>query len=385
MCPVCKEASTQRLAARIRVTRNTLDQLAFKQVSQQSMPSRSVACSAMTETQRCLALQTCFESSVANLSMWEVLLWRGVNHDFCDVVNNSAAHLTCRRCLGQSKAGSSLLNAMKNLQSINLRDSPMIDDRFVTSHLQNRSCLTALDLSFCTQITQLEIFFPDMNVSGLFSSELTSLKMAGTKLTDRALVRVLQSCPKLIHLDVTLCNQLSDKSLGTVGLLATLQTMALANCKQLTSAGVVRLAQCGTLTTLNLAGCSVDDEALLEVMRRNRQISAINLTHCHQLTDQWLRPLCTQPHPLLKHACRSLTSLNISDCPTVSDDAIRELIAKRPEIELLGIRSRRVATPRRTSRSQSGPARSCTPVDSPNCRGAMKSFTSELTPLSALI
>ena len=70
--------------------------------------------------------------------------------------------------------------------------------------------------------------------------ELLSLKLAGTAITDDALIRVLWNCPKLEDLDLTMCDELTDRSFEALSeVCPMLQSVVVANCWQLCNAGQV--------------------------------------------------------------------------------------------------------------------------------------------------
>merc|ERR1719272_872119 len=246
------------------------------------------------------ALRVFLELHTNQMPMWETLNWRVVHRDFCTAICESATRISLRDCRADEAAGFTGLQAMRKLRSISLRDSPLVTDDFVARCLADRPCLTALDLSFCPQLTQLDVNLP----------ELTSLKVAGTSITDEAI------CPML-------------------------QSLVAANCPQLTSEGLTSLAHCSTLTELNVAGNRLNDGALLNTLQHNKSLRALNVTGCTKLTDLFLEPLGWLEGSQMT-VCPGLVNLNLSDCSRLTDDTIRKLSEERPHLRLLGIRARRI-------------------------------------------
>jgi len=277
------------------------------------------------------ALRVFLELHTNQMPMWETLNWRVVHRDFCTAICESATRISLRDCRADEAAGFAGLQAMRKLRSISLRDSPLVTDDFVARCLADRPCLTALDLSFCPQLTQLDVNLP----------ELTSLKVAGTSITDEAICRLLSNCPKLRHLDVTQCNLTGISFKALASLCPMLQSLVAANCPQLTSEGLTSLAHCSTLTELNVAGNRLNDGALLNTLQHNKSLRALNVTGCTKLTDLFLEPLGWLEGSQMT-VCPGLVNLNLSDCSRLTDDTIRKLSEERPHLRLLGIRARRI-------------------------------------------
>ena len=277
------------------------------------------------------ALRVFLELHTNQMPLWETLNWRAVHRDFCTAICESATRISLRNCRADDAAGFAGLQAMRKLRNISLRDSPLVTDEFVARCLTDRPCLTALDLSFCPQLTQLDVNLP----------ELTSLKIAGTSITDEAICRLLSTCPKLRHLDVTQCNLTDTGFKALASLCPMLQTLVAASCPWLTSNGLIHLAHCSTLTQLNVAGCKVNDGALLSTLQHNKSLRALNVTGCTKLTDIFLEPLGWLEGSQMT-VCPDLVNLNLSDCSRLTDNTIRKLSEERPQLRLLGIRARRI-------------------------------------------
>eukprot|EP00656_Telonema_subtile_P034910 TRINITY_DN38933_c0_g1_i1.p1 TRINITY_DN38933_c0_g1~~TRINITY_DN38933_c0_g1_i1.p1 ORF type:complete len:378 (+),score=49.81 TRINITY_DN38933_c0_g1_i1:82-1215(+) len=290
-----------------------------------------------------LALCVFVEASLDRLTGWETFMWRAVSKDCLATVNACATSLTVPRARC-SAVGRSLLDSMPALRSLSLRNSPSINNDFVARVLKDRPLLQSLDLSFCPKVTEVN----------LNRTSLRHLKLAGTGISDQALSRVLEACPNLVELDVTLCSELTPRAFKACGAYR-LRSLSVANCWQLDDTALASLAGCGTLTELNLAGCEVSDSGVLSVLQRNKQLTALNLTGCVLVTDLVLEPLVWLAEDGELEACPELETFNLSECPHVTDAKIEQLQQQRPELTLFGIRARRLLSQvSRVGRTRSG-------------------------------
>lgn len=274
------------------------------------------------------------ELSTHALQSWEVLLWKAVSTECEALIRRRVSKIHIRGCPGVTSPGHSVLAGLTGLTAVSLRNSHALTDEFVAHSLAALSSLTSLDLSFC----------PKLTLDGLDRcTKLNTLKAAGTAITDHALIAIMKGCTELTQLDLTLCIRLTDGAFVESGRLAALNSLVLANCSGLRPAGLVSLSRGGKLRELNVAGCdAVSDRALVEVFNHNARLKALNVTRCFRLTDAVLEALtqtdCNE-HVLL---CAGLSTLNLSDCHAITDDAICALAAVRQFCLLLGIRSRRI-------------------------------------------
>lgn len=216
---------------------------------------------------------------------------------------------------------------MKHLRRVALNNSPQLTDRMLAHWVAHWPKLERLDLSNCAQLTAAPANLP----------RLTQLKLSGTQLTDASLSLLADQSPGITQLDLTHCPHITDVGLRALARLTNLSVVSLASCSGVSDVGIANLAKPGQLECLNLAGCRATDAGLLDVLEYSPKLRQLNLTGCSQLTGFCLQPLCwSEP------ACPEIESINLSDCSRLTDDQIKQLAEARPELQILGIRARRL-------------------------------------------
>lgn len=175
--------------------------------------------------------------------------------------------------------------------------------------------------------------------------DLESLSLRGCHgLTDAALSPALDAhLPALITLDVSLCRQLTDSTLGRVVSVApNLDSLDVGGCSDITDNGILLIA-CGLkrLRSLCLRGCRLVSDVGVAHLSGAGSIAASAVTVAATLERLILHDCQRITDTALGHigaGLRSLRTLDISFCVGVSDDGLR-CVARLPLLQELHARA----------------------------------------------
>jgi len=114
-------------------------------------------------------------------------------------------------------------------------------------------------------------------------------------LTDEGLLPILESCHQLRKLDLHGCRELSDLSLQNIPELIEIEWLSIEHCRRFSSMAISSLSRLRKLTCLYFNGCgySVDDDALLPILRANPFLNQLYLHTCSLITDVSLQAMGT--------------------------------------------------------------------------------------------
>ena len=189
------------------------------------------------------------------------------------------------------------------------------------------------------QILSLRRTLKDV-VTGI--TNLESLNLSGCyNVTDTGLAHAFSlDLPHLKILDLSLCKQVTDSSLGRIAQhLKNLEILELGGCSNITNTGLLLIAWgLKKLKKLNLRSCwHISDQGIghlaglsKETAEGNLQLEYLGLQDCQRLSDE-----------SLKHIAQGLTSLktiNLSFCISVTDSGLK-FLSKMPKLEELNLRA----------------------------------------------
>jgi hypothetical protein len=152
--------------------------------------------------------------------------------------------------------------------------------------------------------------------------------------------------PRLQHVDVSHCIQITDGGLAALSKLTELRTLSVACCYELTDASIKQLHG---LHALHMDGCSqITDRAFAGIAARMNALNTLSAGGCFNLTDASLAELmrCPELRTLNVRACielrggfehatcsRTLLTLDMSSCVQLQDasvlNALRTLTSLR--------------------------------------------------------
>nr|XP_056702452.1 dynein regulatory complex subunit 6 [Euleptes europaea] len=189
------------------------------------------------------------------------------------------------------------------------------------------SNIAVLNLSDCMRISDagLKSF-----IEGFAGSVIRELTLANcSTITDNSLIKIAQSCTKLVYLN-------------------------LRSCQGLTDTGIEVLAMLPSLTHINISGIDFSDHTL-ESLGRNGKIKEISISECKPISDTGIKRFCMDAKNLdymdmsfcqqltnhsIKHLsfnCHKLTSLSMVGCSRVTDVGVQYLGAMCPYLHYLDI------------------------------------------------
>lgn len=126
----------------------------------------------------------------------------------------------------------------------------------------------------------------------------------------------LRGLPFLQSLDLSWCNQLTDRHLNHLRSFPALRYLNLKECRQLSNTGLTFLLAHSALQDLNLEGCEQLTDATLAQLRGFSALQDLNLSGCVKLTDAGLAHL---------RGLTALRSLNLSGCVELTDECLAHL------------------------------------------------------------
>ncbi|XP_066581470.1 F-box/LRR-repeat protein 14-like [Prorops nasuta] len=171
---------------------------------------------------------------------------------------------------------------------------------------------------------------------------LESLSLSGCfNLTDSSLVcGFCQEYPSLIRLNLSLCKQVSDASLGRIAQsVKNLEQLELGGCCGITNFGLSLIAWgLKKLKRLDLRSCwHISDQGIAHLAGRtqetadgNLELEYLSLQDCQRLTDEALKHISV--------GLSKLKSINLSFCVCITDSGIKHL-SKMTSLRELNLRS----------------------------------------------
>ncbi|CAI7879844.1 unnamed protein product [Closterium sp. NIES-54] len=164
---------------------------------------------------------------------------------------------------------------------------------------------------------------------------LRSLSLQGAyRLSDASLPLLALSAPSLAHLSLLHCPLLSSPAVSTLlsSLSSSLKTLRLDGCTQLNAHALLPgLGALTGLTCLSLSGVpSVTDTMLADLLPAvGGHLRELSLAHCEAVTDESMAAVAV-------HA-PSLTALDLSHLPLLSDDSLHSLCSAQLKLRSLNL------------------------------------------------
>lgn len=253
---------------------------------------------------------------------------RTINLERCNIDGGAiSALLQCKHLISVNLTGCTKISPSEmkeilripTIQNLSFKNCTQVTED-VFEQLSEK--LQQLDISECDKITDTAV----LKIAANNTCNLKSFKISGKLITDRSISQFVNTFPKLEHLELNGCDQISD-----------ITVRCLAACKQLT---ILDLSSCGYITPgaftpspdltlsnlkqLNLSCCkNISDETIFHISKCSPQLSVLNLSSCEEITDSGLI------HISEFHLLREL---NVSMCTKISDRSISRIAHKCPKL-----------------------------------------------------
>ncbi|KAI9497464.1 hypothetical protein BDB00DRAFT_723520, partial [Zychaea mexicana] len=217
-----------------------------------------------------------------------------------------------------------------------------VQDAHLTS-LHECERLERVTLTGCSNLT-------DDGITGFLGNKvrrcLVSMDLGDvTNVTDVSIKRIAEICPNLQGLNLSMCKDgprrfesitdegvvmLSESCVG-------LRRIKLNNCVKVSDPSVVSLAKhCPALLEIDLMNCEITNKSLLEVFKYSGELREFRLNNCTEITDSAFTESALTILPTTgNHYYDQLRILDLTSIQSITDSAVRQIIAAAPKIRNL--------------------------------------------------
>ncbi|KAK2449591.1 F-box/LRR-repeat protein [Trifolium repens] len=259
--------------------------------------------------------------------------------------------LILQGCYGYGYAGIfNLLYKCRFLQYLDLQNADFFNDwHFFQLSLFLRD-LVYINISKCRKLTNIALFALLKNCAslsevrmeythiGIISGEdssnlknlvvnhqLKSLYLANNMwLMDKDINMLVSACPNLQLLDLSSCDEISEKCIGKVLRKGSkIRHLNLACCLGLKLHRVY--FNISTLEVLNLSESRIDDRSLYAISTGCLGLLQLDLGHCYDITEKGVMQVVEN--------CTQLREINLQDCLNVASDVVELMIFIRPSLK----------------------------------------------------
>ncbi|XP_001630715.2 F-box/LRR-repeat protein 14 [Nematostella vectensis] len=175
--------------------------------------------------------------------------------------------------------------------------------------------------------------FPSLAKRGIRKIRILSLK--------KSLSFVVQSLSCIESLNLKGCYNVTDTSIGHafVKYLPTLTVLDLSLCKQITDSSLGKIADfLKNLEFLDLAGCcNITNTGLLLCSWGLVKLKHLNLRSCRHISDAGILHLSGLSNNINAHGNKNLTTLCLQDCQKITDNALRHISKGLINLECLNL------------------------------------------------
>eukprot|EP00040_Diaphanoeca_grandis_P043498 m.268236 g.268236 ORF g.268236 m.268236 type:complete len:444 (+) comp77666_c0_seq1:812-2143(+) len=222
----------------------------------------------------------------------------------------SIINLTC--CEGLCDAHTSVITKIcSQTTSLSLPFCSEVSPTALTQLMTSTTEIKALDLREC-QV--------DSSVVKAISNckKLSVLTLWNCiEIRDHDVQVLVQGIATMTCLDLSVCRNVTDKSLASIGQACgqKLIKLALGGCHAITDAGLSQLASCKLLTYLDLSWCkNITGSSVAKITESFVNLRSIRLLGCVLLNDESVTKVAVN--------CSNLRQLRLSDCPLLTDKSL---------------------------------------------------------------
>ena len=256
----------------------------------------------------------------------------------CYNVNHQV--LSVKKSLGVLVTGGNSLAA--SLSHLNLSGCYSLTDQGLLSLLISPlPSLTSVNLSLCKEVSDRSL-----GRLGSICPALRSLDLGGcTGVTNSGLLLLARTLPNLHTLSLRSCWQLSDAGMAHLARLpidpdakepnlVELDTLNLQDCQKLTDLSLRYIAQGINIKNLNLSFCANISDSGMKSVARMSSLTSLNLRSCDNISDIGVG--------YLAEGCVSLHTLDVSFCERISDRAMAHIASGLFNLRTLSMAACRV-------------------------------------------
>ncbi|KHJ35012.1 putative scf e3 ubiquitin ligase complex f-box protein grra [Erysiphe necator] len=268
-----------------------------------------------------LALDISGDSQITERSM-EVLAnncsrLQGLNITGCNRISSASMMLVAEKCRNIKRLklndcdqldDAAVIEFSKkcpNMLEIDLHQCKGIGDEPVTALLKNGKSLRELRLANCDLIS--DSAFLSLPSNKLYEHlRILDLTFC-TRLTDRAVVKIIEVAPRLRNLVFAKCRQLTDTAVNAISKLGkNLHYLHLGHCGQITDNAIVNLvASCNRIRYIDLGCCTNLTDTSVIKLASLPKLRRIGLVKCSSITDSSVIALAQSPRPVDQQAFRA--------------------------------------------------------------------------------
>lgn len=179
-----------------------------------------------------------------------------------------------------------LAQCCRNILEIDLQGCKEIGYEPIAALLTFGRCLRELRLSGCEMITDSAfVSLPSQRTyEHLRILDLTSC----SKLTDRAVEKIIEVAPRLRNLVLAKCKNITDIAVNAISRLGKfLHYVHLGHCGNITDAAVIKLVKsCNRIRYIDLGCCAHLTDASIKQLANLPKLRRIGLVKCSLITDE---------------------------------------------------------------------------------------------------
>lgn len=219
------------------------------------------------------------------------------------------------------------------LQGLNVSGCKKLSDASIVAIAKSCRHLKRLKFNGCAQLTETAIMTVAAHSTHLLEIDLHGLH----NVESPSITALLTSCPHLREVRLAHCTRLNDEAFVNLPMtpetrvsLDALRILDLTDCNELSDKAIETvIPTCPRLRNLILAKCRhLTDRAVLAITRLGKNLHYIHLGHCARITD-------TSVEALAKH-CNRIRYIDLACCSNLTDQSIVKL-AGLPKLKRIGL------------------------------------------------
>jgi F-box and leucine-rich repeat protein GRR1 len=232
-----------------------------------------------------------------------------------------------------------------HLLEIDLYDLPLLESASVTALMTSCPNLRELRLARCPRIGD-----PAFHAIPSKPPQFDALRILDLtdcfELGDKAVEKIISSCPRLRNLILAKCRQLTDRAVWAITKLGkNLHYIHLGHCARITDSSIVALAKaCNRIRYIDLACCSNLSDTSITQLANLPKLKRVGLVKCAGITDRSIRALATYGGRIglarpkeRSHNASVLERVHLSYCTQLTLDGIHTLLNHCPRLTHLSL------------------------------------------------